>query len=142
MDSNIKSKIFEMMDQKIPLKILKNVIDICNIDLNDKKLIDSNLGNNCLLLLCKNNDIDIIKYLIEEKKMDYTYKNKNDETCLSMACSYNENLDVIKYLVEKTNSQNYTNNNMENCFLLSCKTNPNLKIIKYLLEEKKNGYAL
>ena len=50
-----------------------------NININSK----NNVGNNCLLLVCCNKlGSDIIKYLIEEYKMNVNVKGFHNHSCL------------------------------------------------------------
>jgi hypothetical protein len=100
--------------------------------------IDKN-GNNCLLLACgNNNNLDIIKYLIEDVRMDCHYLNYLEDNCLTTACWENTNLEIIKYLIEdKKININHVDNNNNNCLLSACNANTNLDVIKYLIEEKQ-----
>ena len=56
--------------------------------------------DNCLLLACKDNpNINIIKYLIEDKKIDLNYRNYSMGNYFEVACYYN-NTNIVKYLIE------------------------------------------
>jgi hypothetical protein len=95
--------------------------------------------NNCLILACYlNTGLPIIKYLIEECKMDINHKNQYNNNCLTRACLNNTNLAVIKYLIEECKMDiNHENQDNNNCLALACLNNTNLAVIKYLIEECK-----
>ena len=60
-------------------------------------------NNNCLIHACsKNQNIDIIKYLIEECKMDTSCVNSFGNDCLMLAMVNNQNIEIIKYLIMNT----------------------------------------
>jgi len=64
--------------------------------------------NDFLLQVCKNNsNINIIKYLIENLKLDINSKNNNRENCLLSSCSNNSNINIIKYLIEEKNEHKF-----------------------------------
>src|SRR5438552_3723465 len=59
-------------------------------------------GNNCLLLQCSNyENIEIVRYLIEEQKIDINYKNNKSRNCFQVAYKYNDNIKIIKYFIEE-----------------------------------------
>jgi hypothetical protein len=98
-----------------------------------------NCEYNCLLLACKHNNLDVVKYLIEVVQMDTNRlaDNFNRDNCLEIACRYND-LNVVKYLVEdaKITMNNYCGNK----FACICGSySPGMipacdEIIKYLIE--------
>jgi NADH:ubiquinone oxidoreductase subunit E len=96
-------------------------------------------NNNCLILACwRNINLPLIKYLIEECKMDVNHINYTGENCLTMACMKNTNLQVIKYLIEERKMNiDHVNQNNTNCLAMACLGNTNLQVIKYLTEEQK-----
>ena len=113
------------------LNIIKYLIDVIGMDLykTDKK------GKNCLMVACMHNNLIVIKYLIECKKMDPLI-NKN---CLMLACQSlpeerGADLETIKYLV-KIIDPFLVNENDNNCLSYACMHSGNLDVIKYLIEE-------
>jgi hypothetical protein len=86
----------------------------------------------------ENTNLEIIKYLVENQKMNINHTNNNGDNCLTMACWGNINLEIIKYLIENQKMDiNYTNKSGNNCLTLACSENTNLEIIKYLVENQK-----
>jgi hypothetical protein len=58
--------------------------------------------DNCLILACQGNtNLILIKYLIEDHKMNIGHMNRNHNYCLVVACEGNTNLRIIKYLIEE-----------------------------------------
>jgi hypothetical protein len=95
-------------------------------------------NDNCLTMACwQNTNLPVIKYLIEECKMDVNHINRDNDNCLALACWKNNNLTVIKYLIEdcKMDINRVTGDN-NNCLILACLNN-NFAIIKYLIEDRK-----
>ena len=95
--------------------------------------------NNIELLCnaCENNNLEIIKNIINKDK-DIIYKCTNDyNNCFLLACKQN-NLDIIKYIISiDINIINITSNihNM-NGFIIAC-IYDSIDVIKYLLDLKK-----
>jgi ankyrin repeat protein len=97
------------------------------------------LGNNCLMIACYiNRNIAVIKYLVEETKMDLEYCNIRSENCLTLACRNNTNLEIIKYLIEETTIPiTQVDKYYRDCLMQACYKNSNVSIIKYLIEDVK-----
>lgn len=76
----------------------------------------------------------VIKYLIEERKVDINIKDTNGWNALMFACAFNQNLEVVKYLVEQRIYMNLLDVKKRNCLQLACSSNQNVKVIKYLVE--------
>jgi len=75
--------------------------------------ININIYNeNCLILACwENQNINIIKSLIKDCKMNVNFKDNIDYNCLLTACYGNKNINIIKYLIEDCKlDPNLTNN--------------------------------
>lgn len=105
-------------------KILKLIID--NID---KKYINYSdyLNTYPLYVSCKNNNIEIIKYLLKNGATD-----SSKESVFSPLC-YNNNFEIIKLLIEYNFNVNAIDN--KNCTpLVYASKNDNLEIIEYLVE--------
>jgi hypothetical protein len=105
---------------------------------------------NYFLVICGiNTNLEIIKYLIEDLKID-TYNTKNNyDNCLTLASRENTNLEIIRYLIENQKMNiNYANIGGNNCLTMACWKNTNLEIIRYLIDDQKmninhinnNGY--
>lgn len=78
---------------------IKKLVELgCNVHLID------NIGHNCLTTTCGLQEphldkLTIVRYFIEDHKVDpYCLTNK-DESCLYIACKYN-NVDIARYLLE------------------------------------------
>jgi ankyrin repeat protein len=105
----------------------------------DMDKITDGRWNNCLMLACyRNSNIEIIKYLVEEMKMNVNHCNPLYLYPLILACSKNTNLEIIKYLIGKsripvTQYDKYG----RNCLMAACYENTNIEIIKYLIEDVK-----
>jgi hypothetical protein len=108
-------------------------------DFDIQRSTNDNDNDNCLTLAClQTTNLPIIKYLIEECKMDINHVDQYNNNCLALACMNNTNLAVIKYLIEKCKMNiNHVNQYNNNCLALACMNNTNLAIIKYLIEECK-----
>lgn len=88
-----------------------NLINACSMNYTDIVIYliqngaDINIkdvyGNNCLLLVSRNGNLDLVKLFIE-KNVDVNHKNNIGWTSLIMACVYG-NLDVILYLLTISN---------------------------------------
>src|SRR5947199_63852 len=95
-------------------------------------------GSNAFLVSFSNNNINILKYFINELKMDIAaYKNNNGTNGFLYACGFNTNLDIIKYLIEELYTNTIHKNNICNVILKDFIVNRNLKIIKYFIENVK-----
>ncbi len=106
-------------------------IELCKIDVNHI----NNIGYNCLSYACKNNNINVIKYLIEIVKMDCKYIDKQANTFLILACTFSgSQLKTIQYLIDDCKiDYNHLNNDGNNCLTAACQSN-NLSVVKYLIE--------
>ena len=109
-------------------------------------------------MACKySNDLDIIKYLVEELKFDINHYNMSIRNGFILACKGSDNLDIIKYLAKKLKLDvNHGINDYYSIGLAyACKNKKNnLDIIKYLVENlklkldnncvygKENGFVL
>ena len=67
-----------------------------NIDHRDKE------GHDCLLSACWLNNISVVKYLIEQQKIDPRTCSLRGLTCINRACLNDSNLDVLIYLINNT----------------------------------------
>src|SRR6476469_4681592 len=86
--------------------------------------------NDNLIDICQvNTNIEIIKFLIKEYKINPNQKNNYGDNCLELACRENTNIDIIKYLIEiHCMDPNQKDNDGENCLTLACWQNTNVDI--------------
>lgn len=96
-------------------------------------------GNNCLIIACMyNNNLELVKYLIEEINMDPCSRNIGYRNCLSVAIrSYKKNLEIIKYLTSKVDP--YCCDDLGDNFLMDAVCCPNIsyEIVKFLIDDVK-----
>ncbi len=152
----------QILANKYIMNLIKYFIEKTNIN----PFHTNNKGKTCLLILCHANaemniikyliedikmdaslclisdnriqNLHLVKYLIESAKIDIEQTNSDANDCLMQICIKNRNIDIIKYLIESVKmNPNKVNNNLMNCLLIVCKNNNNLNIIKYLIEEIK-----
>lgn len=89
-------------------------------------------GTNCLIN-CQN--VDIVKFLVEECKMDPLYENNSRNVLFNACCS--NNLELLSYLVEVYGIDlNVKNRSSHTCLMMVCAMNGDLNTIKYLIENK------
>jgi len=75
-----------------------------------------------------NENLEIIKYLVENYNMDIKFKNNNDQDCLELACIKNINVKIINYISEKLKPSQNNHNVVMECF------GPvNIDIIRHLI---------
>lgn len=115
-----------------------SLIEKWKIDIN----YENDFGRNCLMMCCMHNNLNMIKFLIDEMQMDQSVLDRKKNNCLILACGNNKNLSIemIEYLIEK-NDILHRNNHGMNCLLALCesksKRKNHLEIIKFLIECKK-----
>ncbi|AYV77547.1 MAG: hypothetical protein Dasosvirus6_9 [Dasosvirus sp.] len=91
-------------------------------------------------ILKYNEHVDVIKYAIDELKMNLDYCDK-EQTYLDIACEFNC-LNVVKYLIEERKMDpNYQNSLGNNCFIRAIMTD-NQKVIEYLSNQMDIVYAI
>jgi hypothetical protein len=119
-------------DQKSTFLFLSQVWDI---DLTYVNLS----GTNCLLSAClSNGNLSLIRYLINDLKMDPFHTDINQCNGLILACWNNVNLEMIKFLLELFDGkENQVDKWGDNCFLAACWNNKNPGIVKYLAQYGK-----
>jgi len=96
-------------------------------------------GYDHLALACSyNENIEIIKFLLEERKVIRIFI--DGSSCLSLACANNKNQKIIEYLIEEKKYVIFYKNYMGlDCLRLACYFNTNLDIIKYLFKKVKES---
>ena len=111
------------------LEIIKYLIN------NGGKMDTKNAeGESCYQHLAFNKNMDVIKYFIEEKKIDFYEKSKNGNTFIHLAFKNNENIEMIKYFVESKYDLMITNIYGSTPLLFSF-FNENFEIVKFLVED-------
>ncbi len=95
-------------------------------------------GDNCLIFASrsKRNNLEVIKFLIEDCKMDASQTRNENVNSLMIACN-RKNIECIKYFIEKCKMDTkYTNIANDNCLSYAC-YNQDINVIKFLIEEIK-----
>jgi ankyrin repeat protein len=92
-------------------------------------------GNTPLHSAAKSGNLDLVKYLIEEKGADFNAPDNDGETPLHSAASWGT-LDVLKYLIEEKGADFNTPDNDGETPLHSAASWGTLDVVKYLIEEK------
>ena len=108
------------------------------VDLLKKKKI-INQYKYLLLASKKNNNLNAIRYFVEELKINYSMylSIPGVENCLIEACISNPNLSVIKYFIDHCKiSVNSVSKNLENPVMASL-NNLNGEIFRYFVEESR-----
>jgi len=90
------------------------------------------------------NNFNIIKYLIEDYKININHLDNNLRNCLIYTCWFNPNINTVRYLIEECKMDiNIRDCKNCNCILYSS-CNSNINIIKYLIKryqiDLKNKY--
>jgi hypothetical protein len=86
----------------------------------------------------RNHNLNVIKYLVDELKIDLKHTNYIGDNGFTIACKMNPNLNIIRYLVDELKMNvMHVNRNNDNGFIHACYDNPSLEIIRYLIEDLK-----
>ena len=96
-------KIFKSLIDEGSLNQLKQSIENDNISvdvLNSTSINEKD--DNIFLYASRYGKLKVIKYLVDELKMDINHCNKNGDNALTLA-AFNGHLEVLKYLVESLN---------------------------------------
>ena len=110
------------------VKLLTSKPD-CDHEIEDK------YGQKLLYMACtQSNNIELVKYLVDEAGCDINGKGCNGYTALHAAC-YNKNLDIVKFLTLKP----FCNKELKDkCgkrpLHIACESSGNLELVIYLLE--------
>jgi len=99
-----------------------------------KQYIDNNTNiiEKTAFYLAKKGNLEVIKYLIEEKNLDVNIKDKSRETILFNACE-SGNLELVKYLVEEKKLNVNIENIAGQIALYKAYKSGNLKLREYML---------
>ena len=93
------------------------------------------IDDDILFVACHTGELELVKYLIEEKKLDINVKEKGGDTLLFRACG-SGNLELVKYLVEEKKLDINAVNEYGQTALFDACEKGNIEIVKYLI---KNG---
>jgi hypothetical protein len=116
--------------------------------INNHHLFEKSFLNECFLVACYNSRLDVIKYLVNELKIDIAsmclpkkrseYCGNYGSNCFTLACLHNSCVDVIRYLAKELKINiKHTDNDGDNGFTLACYNNSNVDVIRYLVDELK-----
>lgn len=110
----------------------------------DIKYTDSD-GNNCLHTICRNfHELNIIKYFVENCKIDLNRRNSDGENYLQILVKKKDKrfYPSIKYLVEKCKlNLNGKKNKDIKYIVLACKKNFDTSVIEYLIENDIRNFS-
>ena len=99
-------------------------------------IVDTNLNNAFIYSCMYTDNVEVLKYLVNELKIDVHRRNKQGNNGLLIACKDNPTLDIIRYLVDGLNfSLNAVNDSGLNALLLACMRNKNPNVVKYLVDQ-------
>ncbi|KAJ6232089.1 ankyrin repeat [Anaeramoeba flamelloides] len=90
-------------------------------------------GNDCLHLSSKRNNLEIIKYFLDQG-LDPNSKNENLSTPLHVAILSNSNISVMKLLIKYGGDLNVIDKFQHNCLQLSILSRAKTEIIHYFLQ--------
>jgi hypothetical protein len=96
--------------QSNKLEVIKYLIQYFNhMNINQMNINQTDYyGRSCLALACMGNtNLDVIKYLIDDCKMDVNFQPHKlyPHLCLTNACAHNPNIKISKYLIEHTDAR-------------------------------------
>ena len=114
------------------LSILKFLLDESNYSRANASFLNK-YGDSLLHIACQVNDINMVNYLINEKKLSREAKNNIGYTPLLTAC-YNGNIDLFQHLIDNFGVNAYACDNLGNNSLHIAAERGHILIIKYLLE--------
>ena len=90
-------------------------------------------GDTALHIACRDNAVDIVRYLIKEKECDPSIKNCKNELPLHLACRHS--LEIVK-LVISNHIQNQPDCSGDTALHIACRNNT-VDIVRYLIKEKE-----
>ena len=129
-DKNIKDERGLSIIEGLIIDGYKNIMYLLK-SMNDDRIYKDEV----LLISCLNKNMEIFKYLINERKIDVNYIYFEDEEEMTIG-DFNiiySNLEMFKILLEKGIKAEYS----KNSYLINASANNNIEIVKYLVEEKK-----
>lgn len=119
---------------KVSFDSILNSKDSIGLLMNNRNFIyyKTITGDNLLILSCKDKNIPLVKFLLEEG-VDVNDKNDCGNTALMWAC-FVGSMELVKILFEKGADINHRNNCGYSGFMWACK-NGWLDIVKYLFDK-------
>ena len=93
-------------------------------------MVKNRSGSPAIFYVFFNEDLEIVKHMVENKKVDINYKNTNSTTSFHIASIFNKNLDVLKYLSEKKVDPYALNSRGNTILHLASEYNENLEVKK------------
>ena len=120
-------EIYEAIKKK-DLTSLSNLVKSKNINTSDKK------KHTPLTLACEQGHLDIVKFLVEDKKANVNRKDGKSNTPLYVACQANQR-SIIDYLLEKKADINKSANNTFTPVYAAVEKD-NLELLEYLVSVK------
>ena len=115
------------------LAMAKYLIDMQGFDASNR----DEKGNTSLNVAAFSGSLDILTYLIEEKKCSPKCSGQCGRSPLHHVCSKNENLVMVKYLVEKHGCDPSGKDDDGDTSLHLAAFSGSLNILMYLIEERK-----
>nr|XP_033340901.1 uncharacterized protein LOC117228922 [Megalopta genalis] len=117
------------------LRIVRFVLD--NLDNSSSILAaKNNSGRTVLHVAVISGNLDIVKFLVDEKKADFNVKDNNGMTVLYTAAAFGKS-EIVKYLIGKGADVD-AKNNMNRTVLHMAATMCNLEIVKLLISKGVN----
>lgn len=137
--NDVKNKFFQ---KYLPLQICArmNSVNVCKYlmtigaDVNELNSID---GYTALHVACVQRNVEIVKLLCGDKKIQINTINFGNNTALHVACSVPKNIQIVKILLAhvSTIDVNLVNRAGETAFIIACERHDH-DIVKHLLAEK------
>ena len=108
-----------------------SVINGADINLKDEN------GTTALIMATTNGNLEIIKYLSDERGLEINAQDDNEKTAL-MYAAMSGNLEIVKYLVEERRvDMNVKDSQGHNAFMYAIMEG-HLEVVKYLIENGTN----
>lgn len=117
---------------------LFKVKDLVKNDEHDPQLKDEN-GDTALNVAAFSDQLEILKYFIEENNCSPGCLGQDDRTLLHNACQENGSIHVVKYLIEKHNCNTSVKDKHGDTPLNMAALSGHLDIVTYLIEEKHSN---
>lgn len=104
---------------------------------NQRCSIKDNKGRTDLFDACEEENLDLVKYLIEKRKLDVNFKDNDGKTVLFVACQGEyfdfETYSLVEYLVDRGADVNIKDNKGRTVLFDACEKE-NLKFVRYLVD--------
>ena len=123
----------------LKLAIADKQENVIRLLLDNRRInFDFNGKNNPIFSEYKNNNLDIVKLLINSNKISLDLQTQDtSDTILSLACQNND-AEMVKFILSKNNANiDRTNKNKKTAFVIACE-NKNIELIKILINNGIN----